>query len=183
VHTHTHTYMCLCVYMCVFRKPHYTLWSLILTLRQTTLGRTPLYEWRASRRAVYPITHNTHKRQIFMHRRDSNRISGKPAAADPHLRPGGHRDRHVRYTNLKFPMFDTECLIGYQRKTGVSSAWSDYSCCRQWVYVVCFKTLPSVLPGRKPLLLLSLPHECSALSSERLNKLCGWNDRLFAETS
>ena len=32
----------------------------------TTLGRTPLDEWSARRRDLYPKTHNTHKRQTLM---------------------------------------------------------------------------------------------------------------------
>jgi hypothetical protein len=34
-----------------------------ITLRHTTLGRTPLDEWSARRRDLYLTTHNTHKRQ------------------------------------------------------------------------------------------------------------------------
>jgi hypothetical protein len=37
-----------------------------ITLRHTTLGRTPLDEWSARRRDLYLITHNTHKRQTSM---------------------------------------------------------------------------------------------------------------------
>jgi len=37
-----------------------------ITLRQTTLGRTPLEERRARRRGRYLTTHNTHKRQTSM---------------------------------------------------------------------------------------------------------------------
>ena len=38
-------------------------WGFEITLRHTTLGRTPLDEWSARRRNVYLTTHNTHKRQ------------------------------------------------------------------------------------------------------------------------
>ena len=44
--------------------PHYR--SFTITLRQTTLGRTPLDEWSAHRRELYLTAHNTHKRQIFI---------------------------------------------------------------------------------------------------------------------
>jgi hypothetical protein len=37
-----------------------------ITLRHTTLGRTPLDGCSARRRDLYLITHNTHKRQISM---------------------------------------------------------------------------------------------------------------------
>ena len=36
------------------------------TQRRTTVGRTPLDEWSAHRRVLYPTTHDTHKRQISM---------------------------------------------------------------------------------------------------------------------
>ena len=37
-----------------------------ITLRHTTLGRTPLDEWSAQCRDFYLTTHNTHKRQISL---------------------------------------------------------------------------------------------------------------------
>jgi hypothetical protein len=37
-----------------------------ITLRHTTVGRTPLDEWSAPRRDLYLTTHNTHKRQTSM---------------------------------------------------------------------------------------------------------------------
>jgi hypothetical protein len=43
------------------RPPHYQ--GFTITLRHTTLGRTPLYEWSARRRDLYLTTHNTHNRQ------------------------------------------------------------------------------------------------------------------------
>jgi hypothetical protein len=46
------------------RPPHY--WGFTITLRHTTLGRTPLDEWPARRRDLYLTTHNTHKRQTSM---------------------------------------------------------------------------------------------------------------------
>ena len=42
------------------------------TQRHTTLGRTPLDEWSARRRALYLTTHNPHNRQTSMPRWDSN---------------------------------------------------------------------------------------------------------------
>ena len=36
------------------------------TQRRTTAGRTPLDEWSARRRDLYPTTHNTHNIQISM---------------------------------------------------------------------------------------------------------------------
>jgi hypothetical protein len=43
--------------------PHYR--GFTITLRHTTLGRTPLDEGPASRRDLYLTTHNTHNRQTF----------------------------------------------------------------------------------------------------------------------
>ena len=37
-----------------------------ITLRHTTLGKTPLEEWSARRKGLYLTTHNTHKREAFM---------------------------------------------------------------------------------------------------------------------
>jgi hypothetical protein len=44
--------------------PHYR--GFTITLRHTTLGRTPLDEWPARRIGLYMTTHNTHKRQTSM---------------------------------------------------------------------------------------------------------------------
>jgi hypothetical protein len=47
--------------------------SFTITLRHTTLGRTPLDEWSAPRRAVYLTTRNIHNRQTpIPSRRHSN---------------------------------------------------------------------------------------------------------------
>ena len=37
-------------------------WDFTITLRHSTVGRTPLDEWLARRRDLYLTTHNTHKR-------------------------------------------------------------------------------------------------------------------------
>jgi len=46
------------------RPPHYR--RLIITLRYTTLGRSPQDERSARRRVLYLTTHNTHNRQTSM---------------------------------------------------------------------------------------------------------------------
>jgi hypothetical protein len=46
------------------RPPHY--WGFMITLRHTTLSRTPLDEWSAWHSDLYLTTHNTHKRQTSM---------------------------------------------------------------------------------------------------------------------
>jgi hypothetical protein len=38
-------------------------WGFTITVRHTTLGRTPLDEWSASRKNLYLTTHNAHKRE------------------------------------------------------------------------------------------------------------------------
>ena len=43
------------------KPPHYR--GFTITLRHSTLGRTPLDEWSARRRDLYLTTHNTHNRQ------------------------------------------------------------------------------------------------------------------------
>ena len=50
--------------------PHYL--GFAITLRHTTLGRTPLDQWSARRRDLYLTTHTIHMRETSMLRRDSN---------------------------------------------------------------------------------------------------------------
>ena len=47
------------------RPPHYR--GFTITLRHSTLGKTPLDEWSARRRDLYLITHSTHKRETSMY--------------------------------------------------------------------------------------------------------------------
>jgi len=46
--------------------------GLMITLRHTALGRTPLAYWSAWRRDLYLTTHNHHRDRHPWHRRDSN---------------------------------------------------------------------------------------------------------------
>jgi len=46
------------------RPPHY--WGFTITLRHTTVDKTPLDEWPARRRDLCLTTHNTHNRKTFM---------------------------------------------------------------------------------------------------------------------
>jgi len=50
--------------------PHFRDFTIIL--RQTKIGRNPLYEWSARHRDLYLTTHNTRSGQTYMARRDSN---------------------------------------------------------------------------------------------------------------
>jgi hypothetical protein len=48
------------------------------SVRHTSLGNIPLDEWSARRRDLYLTTHNNHKRQTSMPRRDSNLQPERP---------------------------------------------------------------------------------------------------------
>jgi hypothetical protein len=88
-HTHTHTHVCIyiytyiythvCVYIYVYKTQifprgaripggpelsHYR--GFTITLRHTTIVKTPLDEWSVRRRSLDLATHNTHKRQTSM---------------------------------------------------------------------------------------------------------------------
>jgi hypothetical protein len=67
---------------------------IMITLRHTTIGRTPLDEWSAGRRELYLTTHNTHKRHIHTTGGIRTHNPTKRAAADSRLRPYGPWDRH-----------------------------------------------------------------------------------------
>jgi len=47
-------------------RPGPPVWGSSITLRHTTLGRTPLDVWSARLRDLYATTHNTHNRQTSM---------------------------------------------------------------------------------------------------------------------
>ena len=64
----------------------------LITLIHTTLGRTPLDEGWARRRDLYLTTHNVPASGGIRTRNPSKR-----GAADPRLRPRGHRNRHYLY--------------------------------------------------------------------------------------
>jgi hypothetical protein len=58
----------------------------IITHRHTTLDRTPLDEWSARRRDLYPTAHDAYTRQTSMwHRRDSCSSSGDQIVLIQHL--------------------------------------------------------------------------------------------------
>ena len=56
-----------------------------ITLRHTTLGRTPLFAWSTGIRDLYLTTHNTHKRQTSM----------PPAGFKPAIPRSGRQNSHV----------------------------------------------------------------------------------------
>ena len=71
------------------RPHHYR--SFTITLRHTTLVRTPLDEWSARRIDFYLTTHNIHSRQSSMPLGYIRTCKpSKRAAADPRLWPRGH---------------------------------------------------------------------------------------------
>ena len=70
-----------------------------ITFRHTTVGRTPLDEWSARR------TDNTqHSQQTDIHAPGGIQTHNpsKRSAADPRLRPRGHRDRHITITRTHY---------------------------------------------------------------------------------
>jgi hypothetical protein len=105
--------------------PHYR--GFTITLRHTTLGRTPLDEWSARRRDLYLRTHDTHKRQTSM-----SPAGFKPAIPESERRQIGTLDRHwVRLLDLitrivfgevqlgiLVAIFGVTCCLHIQVRTG-----------------------------------------------------------------
>jgi hypothetical protein len=107
--------------------------------RYNTCGRTPLNEWSARRRDLYLTTHNTRDRYPCPGgRRTSN--PSKRTAADPHLRPRGHRDRllilaclhKVQETSSDFAWnafaeqtwwYDLDCVVPSELSTFLCFHW------------------------------------------------------------
>ena len=88
--------------------PHYQ--GFTITLRHTTLGITPLDEWWARHRDL--TTHKTHYRQTSLHSGGiRTRNPSKRAAAEPRLRPYGHRDRP--FPSIIFPLYHLSCSTTY----------------------------------------------------------------------
>jgi hypothetical protein len=75
-HTYKHTHS---IHTHTYSHTH----THIQTHTAHTLGRTGLDEWSASRRDLYLATHNTHKRQLFISRLDSNSQSQKASSRRP----------------------------------------------------------------------------------------------------
>ena len=69
-----------------------------ITLRRSTFGSTVQGEKSACRRDLYLITRLTKDRHIHAPGRIRTRIASKWAAADPRLRPIGHRDQQIQRT-------------------------------------------------------------------------------------
>ena len=60
-------------------------WGFAISLRHTTLGRTPLDEWSARRRDLYLTKHNTHNRRTSM----------PPARNEPAIPTSERMETHV----------------------------------------------------------------------------------------
>jgi hypothetical protein len=69
----------------------------LITLRHTTVGRTPLEEGSARRRDLYLTTHNTQQTNIHVPGRIRTRNPSNRAAADVLLRPRGRSILCRRY--------------------------------------------------------------------------------------
>jgi hypothetical protein len=100
-------------------SPHYR--GFTITLRHTTLGRTPLDGWSARRRDLYLTTHNTHNRQTsHVPGGIRTRNPSKRAAADQRLRLRRLWDR----SPVSVLMFILILLLaGRQMKPGNCLSW------------------------------------------------------------
>jgi len=96
------------------------------TQRRTTVGRTPLDEWSACRRDLYPTTHNTHNRQISM----------LSVGFEPTISVG---ERPQTYALDLAATGTGECVL-YSPKfiSGTENWWNDISYCSR----ACFKLTP-----------------------------------------
>ena len=78
------------------RPPHYR--SFTITLRHTTLSRTPLDKWSTQNRDLYLTTQHSQQTNILAPSGISTRNPTKQAATDPRLRPRGHQNQlHLQY--------------------------------------------------------------------------------------
>ena len=95
-------------------------WGLEITLRHTTLGRTPLDEWATHRTDLYLTTHNTENRQTFM------TPVGFEAAIPASRRPQTHvLDRAATGIGMKMRLSDQISKFG----AGRIATWS--CCCSE----------------------------------------------------
>ena len=78
------------------RPPHYP--GFTITLRHTTLGRTPLDEWSARRRDLYLTKHNAHKRLTSMP--PAGFEPKIPASERPHIHALHHAATGVGYRRV-----------------------------------------------------------------------------------
>ena len=72
------------------------LWGFSITLKHTSLSRTPLREWSARRRDLYQTTHNKQKSQLTTHRTHNTQHS-KNTALTTH---STHNTQHSQHTAL-----------------------------------------------------------------------------------
>jgi hypothetical protein len=80
------------------RSPHYR--NFTITLRHTTLDRTPLDDWSARRTDLVLLTHITHTREFYTPGGIPTPNPSKRAPVDPRLRPRGHRDPHMTIVSV-----------------------------------------------------------------------------------
>jgi len=90
-------YICVCVstFLCLDsrskpRPPQW--WGFEITLRHTTLGTTPVDEWSTRRRDLYLTKRRSLETDILDPGGIRTRSPGEQEAADPRLRPRGHRE-------------------------------------------------------------------------------------------
>jgi hypothetical protein len=120
---HIYVFMCVCMYF--FHgvtapsgagPPHYRGFTNIP--RHTTLGRTPVDEWSARRRDLYPTTHNPHNRQTSM----------PPAWSEPAIPVSERPQSHALYraatgtVYIYIYIYIHICIYVYIYGRGVDSA-------------------------------------------------------------
>jgi hypothetical protein len=69
-------------------------WCFKTTFRHTTFSRTPLDEWSALRRNIYPTIHHSQEIDLYTPGGTRTRNPSKPAAEDLRLRSHGHWYQH-----------------------------------------------------------------------------------------
>jgi hypothetical protein len=85
--------------------------SFTITLRHTTLGRTPLDEWSVRRRDLYLTTHNTHKTQTSMSPAGFEPTIPASERSQTHDRTRGHWNRQTHHLlPLIMFQFEIKCL-------------------------------------------------------------------------
>jgi hypothetical protein len=128
--------------------PHYR--GFTITPRHTTLGKTPIDGLSARCIDLYKTTHK-HSQETNIHAPGGIRIRSpsKQAAADPRLRPRGHRDRHSRYLCIFISQQDITVTSPYASVSVRPSARSlaTYELQRSFHEMLYWRFLPGLKMG------------------------------------
>ena len=130
----------------------------LIILRHThTLGRTPLDERSARRGDLFLITHNTHKRQIYMAWRDSNPQHQQASGRTPTLDRAATRNSKcpisIKLTGcfLIFHVGSERRVVGFSRlnNDSCSNTFTDHYkvlCILSFYEGVLISPLPDLFP-------------------------------------